>query len=483
MAITFFVITVAASGLLSLVLYASRETQGLSFSIMSVVVGVVTLSPLIRAIQKQEYDKIKTAPVMVGLMTFLFWGIGSIGLFFHPEAWLAGDSGTVFPRVLLYVTIGYVFFFLGYHFLPYPQKQGQHHYIWYPSVAGKFLVLFSLFIWWGRYRLASWGLTFSWYQSSIWRLNFVDKSFVQLIRTMQFLIVPALAVLYYRSRNLGLEHQKWRFIARILIAAEFVYYFLSGSKTALAWAIISLMIVVIEFRRRIPFRVIIATILIFVFVVSPLVTAIRIQAGLVSFRARYGNHIELISTVFPQGVRLLFRQYSTLLRNTLSNLSTRFNPIQLLSAIVIRVERDRFALLKGQTFLDMMPVLIPRIIWPSKPPIGGDDPEVTMLKHFRYPVVDTMHPPTTELYANFSIMGVAIGMMIYGMWLYGIYWLLFKRLGGGDAALVSYVASFSFLMAQTGFIGGIIAGIRWTILMWLVCYVISAKSQRYFGSS
>lgn len=75
---------------------------------------------------------------------------------------------------------------------------------------------------------------------------------------------------------------------------------------------------------------------------------------------------------------------------------------------------------------DLATTFIPRFLWPSKPPVGVSEQIGNLYFHTQYnsPAVTYMG----DLYRNFGILGVAIGMLILGVVLRGLYvWLIEKQ--------------------------------------------------------
>lgn len=461
----------------------TQEWTGFLFMLMLLILSLICLYPLIKILSSDNVSELKSPPVILGLMTFIFYVLGSIGLFlrpYSPQALISPSHIAYFPLGLLYVTLGYLSFLVGYHtsfrILEVPKTRGNYYY-WDPSVAAKYLLILVVFIWWGRYEIFRWGFGVTRLATqSVWDLNFVQKSFLQLVTTVSFLIVPALAVVYYRSKGV---HRRLSIVAAWLILLELIYNIIVGPRQRFVWNVFSFIIIRTFFKKRFSIRVVLILLLVFLVIVTPFVYAMRVQFNIIRPLQPYAGQVMVLKQSLIRAIPIFLNDWLTLIKDSfLLSVSTRLNPMQLFSAVIARHEGEDYPLLHGRTILYALPAFIPRIIWPSKPAIGGDDPEIMVLSHFGYPIFDTMLPPITELYANFGQIGIILGMALYGMFMAVVYKLLFHGKRSGDADIVAYIASLRmFLDVQTEIVLGAFVGIRWLLLMWLFCYLISKKSR------
>lgn len=81
-------------------------------------------------------------------------------------------------------------------------------------------------------------------------------------------------------------------------------------------------------------------------------------------------------------------------------------------------ETESQGLLWGETFIRIVPVaLIPRFLWLSKPELTGSLSVEEFIRdaYGLWPSFDYIITPTTELYVNFGVIGVAAGMALLGL--------------------------------------------------------------------
>jgi hypothetical protein len=94
----------------------------------------------------------------------------------------------------------------------------------------------------------------------------------------------------------------------------------------------------------------------------------------------------------------------------------RLNQNFLVGAAVERLKSGRTPFASGATISDMMISLIPRAIWPDKPPVGGGGNVVTKFTGIRFARGTSVGAgQVLEFYVNFGTWGVIGGFIIYGL--------------------------------------------------------------------
>lgn len=464
-----------------------RDGQAFSFTYYGmsfIILTIISLTPLILALHRKNYQDIINPALLFGVVTFLFWGLGSVLLMMNPNVLIIPSSVTFFPLVLLYTALAYMAFLIGYYaFCKRPSgvvsDSTGNITRWDPSVAFNFILLLVIITWWARVYFGSKGLMFSWALSNVWNLNFIEKSLLQFILMVQFMIVPSLMIVYYRLQGSQCHRRKFlSFMCVLTITVELVSYILFSQRTNFIWNLISIGIIAIAFGKKPSIKAVISIMFIFFFFISPFVMAMRLESMRLAIQQRPESHLRLVAYLVPRAARNMLNNYGKLLFETSSpNLSIRLSAIDLMAAVVTRAERNEITFLYGRTIIHSLPAFVPRIIWPGKPPIGGDDPENEVVNHFRLGIHDPMLTPITELYANFWIIGVLIGMFIYGRVVRMVYNLLVLN-RKNDTGLVVYASSLHFLIGmQTSLVMGPFVGLRWIILMWLIAKVIELRNR------
>jgi hypothetical protein len=128
-----------------------------------------------------------------------------------------------------------------------------------------------------------------------------------------------------------------------------------------------------------------------------------------------GDRLQLVGDVFLQRFEWL----------DLSNvrhreaIDSRLNQNFLVGAAVARLEAGQVEYAGGSTFWKMIMALIPRAIWPDKPPVAGGSALVEEFTGIQFSEGTSVGAGQVfEFYVNFGTVGVIGGFLLYG-WLLG----------------------------------------------------------------
>lgn len=117
----------------------------------------------------------------------------------------------------------------------------------------------------------------------------------------------------------------------------------------------------------------------------------------------------------------------------------------------------------GETIYDIIPSMVPRILWPGKPikRFGNDFGQRYGLLHHRDKATSLNLPWVVELYANFGSVGILVGMFVIGLAFGYIENVLLNRdvETGTEVLLIGLFAPLSFPESNISLLwGGIILG-------------------------
>lgn len=101
-------------------------------------------------------------------------------------------------------------------------------------------------------------------------------------------------------------------------------------------------------------------------------------------------------------------------RNHLEAIDRRLNQNFFLGLAKTRVESGQEELAGGRTFVFAITGLIPRVIWPNKPSIGGGGDIVADYTGLTFRNTSVGVGQVFEFYINFGFIGVLLGMAIFG---------------------------------------------------------------------
>jgi hypothetical protein len=247
-------------------------------------------------------------------------------------------------------------------------------------------------------------------------------------------------------------------------AAIAVMYFRLGGKE---WAIVMLGSPAVAYWyvwRKLPWKSILAVLLVGIFVIFPIYNTYRTQSERFDNIRRMGKALDVATSWNAKGF----------LDNSLRAFLQRMGIITSLAA-VLRDVPDLVPYRHGETLiLAPIGILVPRILWPDKPLINvGREFGVT----FRLVnVVDrqTYIAPSLvgEYYWNFGLPGVVIGMFLTG----GVYRFIYRKYGEprGFVPIVNgiYVMLFMRLIHFEGGFAGILGlGVKSFAVLYLLIIV------------
>jgi hypothetical protein len=202
---------------------------------------------------------------------------------------------------------------------------------------------------------------------------------------------------------------------QLFLAALIAVQVLSGILTGLLanglWPLLSIFFAYAWERRRLPFGIILATVIVFV----------PMNAAKHEFRELYGVQASEMTgqTVFRRAdgfalaVRHTMEQMSV--REMLAVSSGRLGLLATMAVVVYQTPA-RVPYWDGYTYEDVLWHSIPRLLVPSKPAISFGQEFPRRYGLVDYENVDTAFnfPQMVEWYANFGVVGVVFGMMFFG---------------------------------------------------------------------
>lgn len=339
------------------------------------------------------------APIHVfGGIYFIYFGVGAVWTVQNPDRVAYDLQITPFvPRAAFYCLLGYLALLAGYY-LPWRRRELTSRMEEWPRGPVLMTVVGALGLA-GYIALALWTRA-SWVGAS---LPGVVSSVGQL--SPLFLQAWALAWLLWFSKQGGVGARMVLF-GLFVPGAAFVAYLTVSTKSLL---MVLLGVPAISYyyaRRRVPWRVLAGLALLLVFVVFPFYNTFRWQDPNLSQTERLERTYQTV-----QGWQSETYQMFSL--GTFQRRMAMINSV----AVVVRDVGRWVPYAKGETLFDpLLMGLIPRFVWPDKPEsVGGRD----FGRRFRVTNFfsrKTFISPTIpgELYWNFDLPGVVVGMALLG---------------------------------------------------------------------
>lgn len=375
---------------------------------------------------------------LVGLLNFTYFGLGAIWSLNDPN--VTADDKYLLPFIPLsafYCLLGYLALLGGYHgpwfrerrLAPVEYVPHSALFIGLPAAIG-FLGYMSAAIW----SRASWmGISVSWLFSSLAQTS------------MLFMFAWALIWIQVLGGR-ATPNQRRLFWFGMLPAAGLIIASNLASKFLVTTIVGVPLIAYWYARRAMPWRLLLVLLLVVIFVVFPFYNNYRNFDARIPVVERIGMTWHLIQSWDSQDY----------LDESLGKAKARVALINQVAVVVRDVPRW-VPYAKGETiFYPMVAYFVPRLIWPDKPPfLLGREFGVT----FR--VVNMADKKTSiaatvpgELYWNFDVPGIVVGMAVWGIFLR----FLYRRYGSTPGLDPARRAIHIVLLVQFALFSGGIAG-------------------------
>jgi len=209
------------------------------------------------------------------------------------------------------------------------------------------------------------------------------------------------------------ELRVWRRRLAWVFVADLLYYVLTGSRLGLLWEILIPLWACWCRKVRVLSRVMVLVLGLAVAAAVPLIYAQR--SALAGLRPQLGeNHLKLTRDYLPaaEGDLAGANLWSTLTAGAVADAS-RLSAIGPFSGVAEKVVSGRYSLMWGNTLGAELPLLVPHLLWPAKP--VGEKIDYIINRHFNLFSFDELTTCQTELLANFGIVGLCVGLLLYGV--------------------------------------------------------------------
>jgi hypothetical protein len=252
------------------------------------------------------------------------------------------------------------------------------------------------------------------------------------------------------------------------VGGEATYWFLANVRTQVVLVLVSCAVMAAGAKERPRLRAAAVVAAVFIALVYPLGGVMRGVYGEMKGGGHQVNSMtDVAMRVVPSAVDRLESGYLDWFLSPAERdyQSVRLNGVNMLAAVVFQdLYRDQ-SLLHGEALGFGLPLNVPRLLWPGKPDLDLDV-EAFINHRFGLPLLDTMISPQTEFYADFGVLGVVVGMFVWGMIIAGADALLVVR-RPSTAALLTYATSITGLVwpAQS-FSTGVLAAVRNGFILW-----------------
>jgi len=405
------VLTAALLGMGLVVLF--DQFDHIALLILIPLMFVIGWIPLIARIWRGQFDLFEVI-VPYFAMYFLFYGAGALFMLFVDGIALDPGIRDYVDIAVAYCTLGFACAMIGY------------------SLAGRFVPTYSggagpSMGWFALFVLFNLG-----YAGELIRANLEYiplgreisiSGFATLLQQVSWLTMFSmfyiLYMLFLDRGTLGLKVLLFGYMVPLQVMSLFLRF---GNKSALMYILGLPLIAYWYARRQIPWKSLIATLCVIVFVVFPVYYAFRsIHGTYYSREMRVARSIEMLQR----------QEASTYGKESLKTVARRLAIINS-TAVVVRDCGNRVEYQMGKTLWDGVVLLaIPRLFWPNKPTTNvctefGKIFRMTSFGNFSAVSMSMVG----ELYWQFHVPGIILGTLVFGIFLRVIY----ERFGPGAAS-------------------------------------------------
>ncbi|HEV2380399.1 MAG TPA: hypothetical protein VG206_11465 [Terriglobia bacterium] len=408
------------------------------------------------------------------VLNFAYFVVASLAPLLFPNAYYGTISLNALPISLLILCAGFLSFAMGVLLsgsMARRQRSGSPGKI---SGLGVLTVVSSIALWITRTILATMGFGVTHVPTMVPLDSTVSQMGV-LAGSVAYLPLSLCMARICSSSSPPHQIRVWRKYLSWVFITDILYYTLAGSRLGLLWEIL-IVVWVLSYRRvRIVPRALIPVLGLALCGALAVVYAER--AALEGVHPELGeNHLRLSRTYLPATGESLVGSnlWSTLEMGGTSD-AGRLTAVGPFSGVAERVVGGRYSLMWGETFGAEMPLLIPHVFWPTKP--IGEKIDFIINRNFDLFSLDELSSCETELIANFGVIGLCVGMLLYGI----ITERFCAPLSAGSAlserTIVLLLCTMPALFRVETDITSILVGLRVVVPVWAILRLLETRGR------
>jgi hypothetical protein len=321
--------------------------------------------------------------------------------------WAIGDPATMaydihlapfFPRAVLVCLLGYIALLAGYFG---PWFAGSAVPEWEEVPRGAIILLVP-----GALGLAGSFAEAAWSQSR-W-LGTTSPMILSSLAQFSQLLMFAWALAWLLLFSGRASRSQKLLLVLMLVPGMIAIAMATMTDKSLVMTVIGVPVIALWYaRRRVPWKTLLALLLLLIFVVFPFYNTFRALDPRMSWSDRVSLTGKIIGGWSPEEYQE--RSVDTVMR--------RLALINSVAAVVRDVPRWVPYAYGGTLFLPALAFFIPRVIWPDKPSLtmGRDFAEIFRVTHILDSETRVAITVPGELYWNFDLPGVLVGMALWGV--------------------------------------------------------------------
>ena len=288
-------------------------------------------------------------------------------------------------------------------------------------------------------------------------------AFVSLLSSQSYIAIALLAYQRYQSQK---PSNRTKLILYLSVSVFMLLGLTTGGLENTLVPIVIWLIVRWHMTRKMPWKLLMAGFILFVFVLQPVKNAYRTRAWLTINTPSLVERVNLWARLSEEWVVNLAK--GDVLTEGESVLRQSMQRLDLLHQFVLIQELtpDTVPYYYGETYSYLMYAWIPRLVWPEKP--IAQQSNITLALDYGLLYDEQVDKTMTgfshlaEAYANFGILGIVVIMMLQG----GVLALIDMTLNGreSEGGRAVYVSIMVFFLngigsSTAGIFGGIVQGI------------------------
>jgi hypothetical protein len=412
------------------------------------------------------------APFVV--LNFVYFVLATLVPLVYPQVRILSVSVESIPLALLILCLGFLFFDVGVFI------SGKMPNSWPPPSSGATRVrglgaIFAVLVgalWGLRLVLAirGWGIT---HASNLLAFDWQLRQLVALANAIAFMPLCLCLARLCSSGSSKVELRRWQRRLVWVLAADLAYYLWAGARLLLLWeGLIAFWCVWLRLTPALPRRRLFLLCVSFA-LAMPIVYAERDALGY-AFPHEGENQVGLTRTyLLPEETRILRRSMVATVKAGLDADSGRLTAVGPFAAVADGLFNGDVPLMWGEIWSKELPILMPRILWPSKPIQASVDQLIN--RHFDLPGDDDLTTYQTELLASFGIGGLCGGMLLFGFLTERILGFLVRNAATSEPAAFCILYAMPALFRVETDTSGILAGLRLIPVLWIFLTLLSVR--------
>jgi len=405
----------------------------------------------------------------VSFLYVITYALSGLGLFFTPSQ----ISGRWLTVALLYITIGLLSMWFGYTFGGAGKVRRPRHpasnllayrsrYLARPSVIlALYMLGFAARLYSIKKGLYGYVSNLSLFETS---LAFQQWLAVASMLTKIALTIAWIEILSNKMNRLG------RGLFYCLILIEVFFGLVSGMKGAVIGVLFPIVFLYYYFKRRLPWKLIGATVIVLALLI-PINASYRdmVALGKIDTRSIASPLSGVVSATFKA---FSSAQSTNLLRQDVDWFVRRFSFLHSINAIINQTPQKQ-PFWYGRYYWQIPAlVFIPRAVWVNKPCLNyGKWFAITYLGYPQETRTSVAVTLVGDLYLNFGVVGVILGMFLLGLCFYFLYQKF--RSSSSKVTLLVYTMIFPLITShEIGLVEISVAAIRLAIITAIIGFIV-----------